>query len=379
MSPKTKNEYTKALLRRYKTASKKQKSIILNEFCLTTGYHRKYAIEKLNATQKPGPKPKHPGPSSPYKKPELIAVLKRIWISGKYPCSKRLKSMLPLWLNYCQTSEKIKTLLIKISPATIDRILKPIRSRYTQKGLCATKPGSLLKNSIAVKLNQWNEQIPGFFEADTVHHCESSLSGQYIVSLTMTDIATGWTECRASFGLGHTGIVNQIKNIEQQLPFQLRGFDSDCGKEFMNHTLLDYLTHRTDPVEFTRSRAYHKNDNAHVEQKNWTHVRQWLGYKRFENPKITNLLNELYANEFSLLHNFYFSSMKLITKKRIKSKTIKIHDTSKTPYQRILESHHIDQKTKEFLTLKFKTLDPFKLRQTIDRKLKKILRLASPP
>jgi len=169
-----------------------------------------------------------------------------------------------------------------------------------------------------------------------------------------------------------TGVLEQIKNIETNLPFPLLGFDCDNGGEFLNYHLMRHLMERKQPVQFTRSRAYHKDDNAHIEQKNWTHIRQWLGYDRLDNPKVVPLLNNLYANEWRLFHNFFCPSVKLIAKERIGSKTIKHHDSPKTPYQRITESPHIRETVKRSLIKQLEKLNPFLLRKIMDKKLKRI-------
>lgn len=380
MGPRSKKEYFLSIVKRYKYVLKKYKSQILDEFCKVCRYNRKYAIHKLNSYKLLKPKRK-PGRPSQYNQPLIVTPLKKIWLAANLPCSKRLKSMLPHWLPFLpDLPSNIKDKILNISPATIDRILKPVRVKHKYRGLCGTKPAVLLRRSIPIKLDQWNEFKPGFLESDTVHHCGTSLAGQYAITLDTVDIASGWNEVRATWGIGHTGIVNQVKDIESSLPFKLLGFDSDCGKEFINHDLIKYLTGReNNPVQFTRSRPYKKNDNAHIEQKNWTHVRQWLGYYRLDNPKVVPLMNDLYKNEFNLLHNFFLPSVKLIAKTRVGSKTIKKHDVSKTPYHRLLESEHIDDETKETLTEQYKKLNPFQLREGIEKKLKKIFKFASYP
>jgi hypothetical protein len=213
-------------------------------------------------------------------------------------------------------------------------------------------------------------------EADTVAHCGDSIAGMFAYTLDTVDIATGWTEQRAVWGKGEDEVLMQIKDIEANLPFPLLGFDSDNGSEFLNWHLIRHFQNRKRQVRITRSRPYHKDDNAHVEQKNWTHVRQWLGYRRFENRKIVFLLNDLYKSEWRLFHNFFLPSMKLEEKKRIGSKIVKRHDSPKTPYQRILESKHIDPRIKLRLKEQLKTLNPFKLRKTLQAKIDKILSLA---
>ena len=383
MSPQSKREYLLAVWFRYQKAPRKGKSKILDELCANCHYNRKYAIRILQRFKHPKPPRtrKKPGRISKYKHPEFIQVLKHIWIAANLPCGKRLKTILALWREAYQTQfgalpNEILGKLSSISPATIDRILKPTRHLYRGKGRCATKPGLLLKHHIPIKTNQWDERRPGFLEADTVHHCGTSLAGLYAVTLDTVDIATEWSEQRATYGIGHHDIFEQIKEIERSLPFSLLGLDCDNGGELLNKNIYRYLTHRRAPVQFTRSRPYYKNDNAHIEGKNWTHIRQWLGYRRFENPEIVRLLNDLYRKEWRLFHNFFMPSMKLVEKKRIGSKIMKIHDNPKTPYQRILESKFIPNKTKRALKEQFKTLNPFQLRKTIDEKIARIHSLA---
>ena len=265
-----------------------------------------------------------------------------------------------------------------ISSTTIGRLLKPVRTQYKKRGRATTKPGTLLRKQIPLKTNQWDETRPGFLEADTVAHCGDSMAGMFAFTVDCVDIATGWTEQRAVWGKGETGVLEQIQHIEQSLPFSLLGFDSDNGSEFLNYHLLRHFTERKKPIQFTRSRAYHKDDNAHVEQKNWTHVRQWLGYDRLDNPQVVPLLNDLYTQEWRLFHNFFLPSVKLLAKERIASKTIRRYDPPKTPYQRVMESPLVTPAIKRDLTAQFKTLNPFQLRAAIETKLKKIFQTQSP-
>ena len=383
MSPKSKKEYLKAVVERYKKASRKKKTQILNEFCAACRYNRKYAIWRLwnfKIKRRRVVRVK-PGPKSKYQDEEFLKVIRRIWVAANLPCSKRLKAIFSIWLASYQEEfghlpfETLKK-LSKISPSSIDRCLKPIRHLYRGKGRSATKPGVLLKTHIPIKTDQWDESKPGFLETDTLMHCGTTLEGLYAVSTNTVDIATGWTEQRATYGKGHRQIAEQIKNIEKSLPFTVLGFDSDNGGEFINRTLLRYFLNRQCPVQYTRSRPYRKNDNAHVEGKNWTHIRQWLGYRRFENPMIVDLLNDLYKNEWRLFHNFFMPSVKLQSKERIGSKIIKCHDDPKTPYQRVLNSKFVSKKIKEGLKVLFKKSNPFKLRKTIDDKIARIHQLA---
>jgi hypothetical protein len=252
-------------------------------------------------------------------------------------------------------------------------LLKPTRVKYRGRGRSTTKPGTLLKKHIPIKTEQWDETRPGFLEADTVAHCGESMAGMFAFTIDCVDIATTWTEQRAVWGKGETGVLEQINDIEESIPFTLLGFDADNGSEFLNYHLLRHFHHRKHPVQFTRSRPYHKDDNAHVEQKNWTHVRQWLGYHRLDNPDVVPLMNELYKAQWRLFHNFFLPSVKLLEKKRIASKTIKRYDTPKTPYQRLMESPHVSDTIKQSLAKEFDHLNPFKLRKEIEKKLAKIL------
>jgi hypothetical protein len=386
MSPTSKREHLKVVAPRYQKASYQEKRIILNEFCANCGYNRKYAIRRLRSfklKRRPLLRRK-PGPRSIYNYPELLKPLREIWIHASLPCSKRLKAILPLWISFYQLefgflSPQILNKLESISPATVDRILHPIKHLYRGKGRCATKPGLLLKQHIPIKTNQWDEAKPGFLETDTVAHCGTSLDGIFTHTIDSVDIATGWTEQRAVWGKGEHEVLKQIQDIESLLPFPILGFDCDNGTEFLNWHLVRHFQNRKQPVQFTRSRPYKKDDNAHIEQKNWTHVRQWLGYRRFDNPKIVPLLNDLYRNEWRLFLNFFLPSMKLIEKKRIGSKIVKRHDKPKTPYQRILDSDFIKPQTKFSLKELFNTLNPFKLKSTIDEKIAKIHQLAGLP
>lgn len=221
--------------------------------------------------------------------------------------------------------------MLKASSATLDRLLKPFRVEHP-KGRCTTKPGTLLKNRIPVKTANDDATQPGFFEADTVAHCGNSMAGDFVYSLTFADIFTGWTENRAVWGRGSYLVLQRLKEIEVELPFPILGFDGDNGSEFLNHHLIRYYTERPQqPVAFTRSRPYRKNDNAVVEQKNWTHVQQLLGYDRFDKPELVPLINDLYAKEWRLYTNFFCPTLKLKYKVKVNSKYRKTYEPAQTP------------------------------------------------
>lgn len=386
MSPIATLEYIKTMALRYRGAKgKSEKAHILDEICATCGFHRKHAIRLLarnpNAPRRPR---RPPGPKAVYAQPEILRPLKKIWLTANLPCSKRLKAMIPSWLRgyedlFGELAPDVRDKLQSISPSTIDRVLKHTRIMYTRHGRTTTKPGTLLRSQIPIATGQWQEKRPGFLEADTVAHCGGSMAGDFAYTIDCVDIATGWTEQRAVWAKSASAVVEQMRAIEKALPFALLGFDSDNGSEFINRALVRHFLSRQRPVKFTRSRAYKKDDNAHVEQKNWTHVREWLGYERFDNPEVIRLMNELYSNEWRLFHNFYCASVKLVSKERIGSKTKKVHDEAKTPYERVIESDAISEHSKNLLRVIRENTNPFTLRKAIDQRIKKIFKLCYKP
>ncbi len=371
-------EYLEKIYLRYKRASRKEKTLILNEFCTNCNYHRKHAIRLLrNFKRFTKPKLKKRGRASVYNKPYILKPLERIWLCANLPCSKILKVVLPLWLRYYSEQfgglslDAVKA-LNKISASTIDRLLKPLRIKHKRRGRSTTKPGTLLRKQIPIKTEQWDETRPGFLEADTVAHCGENLAGMFAYTVDFVDIATGWTEQRAVWGKGEREVVEQVKDVEESLPFPMRGFDCDNGGEFINYHLIRHFAQREEPVKFTRSRSYHTEDNCHIEQKNWTHVRQWFGYHRLDKARVVPLMNKLYTSEWRLYLNFFIPSFKLLEKKRVASKVIKRYDSPKTPYQRVLESPYVSASIKRSLKEQFEQLNPFWLREAMEKKLGKI-------
>lgn len=375
--------YLKILRYNYQQSNRVQKQRILDEFCETYGYHRKAAARLLRGLPIPDKKAKKPGKKKTYEPAVLSEPLKKIWLATDQMCGKRLKQALPLWLPHYHKHheppiDEISAQLLAMSAATIDRLLKPLKKSHG-KGLSGTKPGSILRKQIPISTNQWDTRQVGFMEADTVAHCGTSLIGDFVWSITLTDIFSGWTEMRATWNKGATGVMEGIQNIEENLPFKIKGFDCDNGSEFLNWHLIRYFTERPSgqPVQFTRSRPYKKDDNAHVEQKNWTHVRQLLGYYRINNPNAVALMNDLYANEVSLLFNFFYPCIKLIDKVRIQSKIQKKYDQAQTPYQRLMASSCLSLEQKKTLQEQYITLDPFYLQEQIQKKLKRIFKLVT--
>lgn len=371
MTATSKKEYLAKIRWRYRRAGKRYKTRILDEFCAVCAYERKWAI-KLLRRRACRPRPR-PGPERKYGA-ELCGALKEVWLASGQMCGKRLKEALPLWLPHYrgELNQSGRALLLAASASTLDRLLTPARVRYGRRGLGGTKPGSLLKTQIPIRTDHWDVTRPGYMEADTVAHCGTTLAGDFIWSIVLTDIDSGWTCQRAVWNKGAHGVVEQIREMESKLPFELLGFDCDNGSEFLNHHLLRYLAERRRPVGFTRSRPYHKNDNAHVEQKNWTHARELLGYERLEDAALVPLINELYAGEWEQLQNFFCPSMKLRKKERQGARQIRHHDKARTPLARLLASETLSPERQQELEHLYAQLDPFALRQQVERKLRKL-------
>ena len=371
--------YLEAIRGRYRKASRAGKTRILDEFCAVCGYHRKYALRCLNRRPRRTP-PRRPGRPSRYADPAVLQPLRVVWLATDQLASKRLRAALPLWLPHYEAAHgelptEVRAKLLQMSAATIDRLLQPVRASRGRHGLCGTKPGTLLKTQIPLQVGTWDAGQPGFMEADTVAHCGDRLTGDFVWSLTMTDLYSGWTECRAVWNKGSAGVLTQIRAISAELPFALRGFDCDNGSEFLNWHLLRYFQAPHRRIQFTRSRPYHKNDNAHVEQKNWSCVRQLFGYSRFDQPALVTPMNDLYANEFRLLVNFFYPTMKLTRKTRVGAKITKQFAAPQTPAQRLLEHPAVPDQHKAWLRAQLATFDPFALSATLQRKLKKFFAL----
>lgn len=376
MGKNERQAYLQAIRFRYHRAHKKAKTAILDEFCAVCQYNRKYAIRLLNRSGR-SRNSRRAGRKARYDSAEFLTALKRLWFASDQMCSKKLKEAIPVWLPFYETrykalSKETQQQLLTVSAATIDRLLRPVRVTQGHRGLSGTKPGSLLKTQIPIRTDFWDVSLPGFMEADTVAHCGNSLAGDFVWSLTMTDILTTWTEIRATWNKGAQGVVEQIQDIETRLPFPLLGFDCDNGSEFLNYHLVRYFTEHPSIKSFTRSRPYRKNDNAHVEQKNWSHVRQLFGYDRLDDQRLVDLMNDLYANEWSQYQNHFCPSMKLLEKHRVNSKYVKRYSKPRTPYQWIMESADVSEQTKQRLQTVHCQLNPFILKQRIEKKLKVI-------
>lgn len=280
MSRKSKHEYLVSIWGRYQRVGRPFKSKILDEFCAVCGYSRKYAIALLN--RQPRARRHKPGPKRKYDA-AVLEPLKAIWLLSEQMCSKRLKVALPIWLPFYEQAHgppepATRKKLLRISPASMDRLLKKARARYPRKGLSGTRSGpEALKRRIPIRTDNWDLDQPGFWEADSVAHCGDSMAGEFAWSLTFTDLFSQWTENRAVWNKSAVEVVDRARDVEQKLPFALKGFDVDNGSEFLTWHLWRYFLDRPAPVDLRRRRPHKKNDQAHVEQKNFTHVRQLLG------------------------------------------------------------------------------------------------------
>lgn len=377
MTKQGKRELLKAIRPRYLKADKKTKGRMLDEFTAAAGYNRKYAITLLV----------HGPPRKPTKKrgsrliygPDVIAALSKCWKACGHLCGKRLQPFLPDLVDALERhgelsiSPETKQKLLQISSATIDRRLKNARSRLARARRSTTKPGTLLKHAIPIRTYaDWDEQRPGFVEMDLVAHCGDSAAGEFLHTLDVVDIETRWTEPVALANRSQRVTLAGIRAMRNRLPFPLLGIDSDGGGEFINHHLYDYC--QDEEITFTRSRPYKKNDQANVEQKNWTAVRQVIGYDRYESPEALAIMELIYA-DLRLLINFFQPVMKLESKTRVGSKVRKKYDRAQTPFQRVKASKHVDREAKEQLNELYLSLNPLELQRCIESNLAKLWRL----
>lgn len=378
MSQKVREEMLPRLRQRYVNRGRQGRSRMIDELCEQFGYSRKHAIKLLGASTGWGGDPGVRKGRPPEYGPEVVEVLWRIWRVAEQPCGKRLVAMLELWLPHYEAehgklSAKVRKQLLAISAAHVDRMLAPRKAQSKHRGRSGTKPGSLLKHHIPIRTDNWDVTKPGWLEADTVAHCGGSLDGDFIWSVTYTDIFSGWTSLRAVWNKGAHGIVEATREVEAALPFAIEGFDCDNGSEFLNWHLVRYFQDRPRKVGFTRSRPYHKNDNGHVEQKNWTHVRQLLGYDRLDDPAMVEEINRIYRELWEPLHNYFCTSAKLVSKDRHGAKVKRRHDRPMTPCDRLLQSDALCAAKKAQLKAHRKALNPFELNRRLEAALRPLL------
>ena len=367
MSFRGKRELLAQVAPRYREASRKEKSIILNEFIAATGYARKYAIRLLTLRVISAPGPIRRPRARRYGK-DVQEALSIAWAATNYIGSKRLAPFLEELVpvleehGHLQLSEEARAQLCRISHATIDRILRPLYAGEAPRGISTTKRGTLLKHQVPVRtFADWNEIQPGFFEADLVAHCGRSVEGSFLHTLVLTDITTAWVECLPLRYRSQHAVIQALDQARRLLPFPMLGMDTDNGTEFLNAEVLGYC--EREKITFTRGRAYKKNDQCFVEQKNGAVVRQLVGYDRFEGERAYRQLAELYRG-VRLYINFFQPSMKLKTKHRNGSRVRCTYDTAQTPFQRLRSS--LDVKGLKKLHSIFQALDPVRLLRQIE-------------
>ena len=379
MGNKGRWEYLRAIYERYRTSGRKVKKVILSEFCANTGYHRKYAIRLLN-----GPRPEQRQRPERRRRgltysQETLVVLTAVWEAAGYPWSVRLKALLPLWMPWIRkrfgVRPEIEQKLLKISARQMDRRLQAPKTQRRRRLYGRTKPGYLLKHHIPVKTDRWDVQRPGFAEVDLVSHSGNSASGEFAHTLNVTDIHSTWTESRAVLGRGEEAVQRALNEIATTLPFVLLGVDSDNGSEFINWHLKSWCERKQ--IQLTRGRPYKKDDNAHIEQKNWTHVRKLLGWERYDTHQVVEAINDLYGGELRLWLNLFLPSVKLLKKVRVGSKVRRVYDVPRTPFERVRACPQADREKVAQLEELRKRLDPFQLGKSIERKLDRIYRLAN--
>lgn len=304
--------------------------------------------------------------------------LRPIWAATDYACGRRLVAMLPEWIPAYEQHERrlpaeVKDKLLAASGRTLDRLLEPLRGQGTGRSL--TRPGTVLRQQIPIRGSVWEEGKAGWLEVDTVALCGGSTAGEFVWMTDGVDYATTWVELRAMWGRGQAAPLETLRDIEAGLPFALLGLDSDNGGEFLNHHVLRWLQQRPRPVFMTRSRPYKKDDNAHVEQKNWTHIRQCFGYERHDNPEVVPLINALVKGPYGQLLNYFHASLKLERKERVGLHIRRIYGEAQTPLARVLASPEATPQTKRRLLQEKTRLNPIALKHTVARSRKEIASL----
>ena len=377
MSQWTRKQVLEKLRQRYKRAGAEHKTKLIDQAVQLLGYHRKAAIRALGQAvvrEVNGPVVLTGRPVK-YEPNLLLPWLRPIWQASDYACGRRLVAMLPEWVPAYEQYEKrmpgeVREKLLLASGRTLDRLLQPLRAQGSGRSL--TRPGTLLRQQIPIRGSLWEEGKAGWLEVDTVALCGGSVAGEFVWMVDGVDYATTWVEVRAMWGRGQAGTLAALQDIEVNLPFCLLGLDSDNGGEFLNHHVLHWLQKRPRPVFMTRSRPYKKDDNAHVEQKNWTHVRQCFGYERHDNPQLVEPMNALVKGAYGQLLNYFHASLKLEHKEHQAGKVRRIYGAAQTPLARVLASAEVTEATKKRLLKHKASLNPFALKRAVTQSLKAI-------
>jgi hypothetical protein len=373
MSAITRQEVLVQKRQRYATAGRPHKAKIITELVELFGYHRKAAIRALRP-RRTFAAPFVRGRPKDYDPDKLLPPLKVIWLAALQPCGERLKACLPDWLPAYETDHRrldadVRQALLTASRATLDRLLIPARVAHRRRA--ATRPGSLLRAVIPIR-TEWPENAPGYLEMDTVALCGGALDDRHGWMFDAVDVHTTWSVLRGLPNRSEASVCGQMDDLADRLPFPLRGLDSDNGGEFVNHQLVRYCAGRTPPVTFTRSRPYRKNDQAHVEQKNFTNVRLWFGYERYDQPDLWPLINTLCRGALHQLLNYFLPTMKLEKKERVGSKTVRTYGPTMTPLERVLACAEVSAATQAQLRAEKAALNPLALRREVDRQMKAI-------
>ena len=367
MSKKSRLELATQIQSRYLKANNGVKGKILDEFVESTGYHRKTAIRLLHSDLRPKTFKKRPGRKKKYPR-EIIKKLERLYEISNYICGQRLQPYISELIDILErcnemyfTSEE-KRLLTEMSSATINRNLREYKKNHQGKGKTMTKPGGLLKKQIAIRTGMdWDDNRPGFLEIDLVAHCGQSAAGTFFYTLTATDVCTGWTDNFILRNKSKEAVVEVMTLLESLLPYPILGIDSDNGSEFINYLLFDYCNNRERKIIFTRSRPYRKNDQAHVEQKNWAVVRRLLGYNRFYTPDHFVLIQRIYQLNH-VFNNFFQPVRKTIARPDKDAGVFSPkYESAKTPFRRILPSDVLSFPKKASLVNLYNASNPVKI------------------
>ena len=374
MSQNTRQEVLSQMRRRYLRAGRNYKAQLLDQLVELFGYHRKAAVRALRPKSVAATAPFARGRPRQYDPEKLLPPLKAIWLAALQPCGVRLKACLPDWLPAYEADHRrldpdVRESLLGASRATLDRLLIPARVAHRRR--VTTRPGSLLRGEIPTR-TEWPEAAAGYLEVDTVALCGGSLDDRHGWRLDGVDIHTTWSVLRGLPNRSEASVCGHWDEVRARLPFALRGIDSDNGGEFINHQLKRYCAAQEPAILFTRSRAYQKNDQAHIEQKNFTNVRLWFGYERYDHPAVWPLVNALCRGALDQLLNYFLPTMKLEKKGRVGSRTVRKYGPTQTPLARVLACGDVSPESKARLRAERAGLNPFAVRREVDRQMKEI-------